>query len=81
MSQLYIGTIIESEYEIAKEVVREAFLNVEHTDGNEHELIGKIRKTKSSNYSSDDVSRLDSRLLVVVIVCHSMFRVHGFRLA
>ncbi|MGK9044852.1 GNAT family N-acetyltransferase [Mammaliicoccus vitulinus] len=60
MTQLLIGTIVESEYELAKEVVKQAFLGEEHTDGNEHELIGKIRKSPTYNAELEVVAKTES---------------------
>ncbi|WP_323703442.1 N-acetyltransferase [Mammaliicoccus sp. Dog046] len=59
MTQLLIGTIVESEYDLAKEVVKEAFLNEEHTDGREHELIGKIRKSLEYNAELEVVAKTE----------------------
>ncbi|MBO3077674.1 N-acetyltransferase [Mammaliicoccus vitulinus] len=60
MTQLLIGTIVESEYELAKEVVKQAFLGEEHTDGNEHELIGKVRKSPTYNAELEVVAKTES---------------------
>ena len=51
MTQLLIGTIVESEYELAKEVVQQSFLTEAQSNGKEFELIGKIRKCFSFNIS------------------------------
>ncbi|UTI85766.1 N-acetyltransferase [Mammaliicoccus sciuri] len=60
MTQLLIGTIIESEYELAKEVVKEAFKNERYSDGTEHELIGKIRKSMNYNAELEVVAKTES---------------------
>lgn len=60
MTQLYIGTIVESEYEFAKNVVKKAFENAEHSDGKEHELIGKIRRSLTYNAELEVVAKVES---------------------
>ncbi|GGI43186.1 GNAT family N-acetyltransferase [Mammaliicoccus stepanovicii] len=60
MTQLLIGTIVESEYELAKDVVKKAFQNAEHSDGKEHELIGKIRKSLTYNAELEVVAKTES---------------------
>lgn len=60
MTQLLIGTIIESEYELAKEVVKVAFENESYSDGKEHELIGKIRKSLNYNAELEVVAKTES---------------------
>ena len=57
MTQLYIGTIIESEYELAKEVVKKAFLNTDYVNAKEHELIGRIRKSPHYNAELEVVAK------------------------
>nr|WP_263314375.1 N-acetyltransferase [Mammaliicoccus sp. Marseille-Q6498] len=59
MTQLFIGTIGESEYELAKEVVEKAFLDVEFSNGREHELIGKIRKSLTYNAELEVVAKTE----------------------
>jgi len=43
----YIRTETPADYDQTKEVVREAFREAEHTDHDEHELIGRLRDSKS----------------------------------
>ena len=59
MTQLYIGTIIESEYELAKEVVKKAFLNTDYVNAKEHELIGRIRKSPHYNAELEVVAKTE----------------------
>ncbi|SCU01810.1 acetyltransferase [Mammaliicoccus lentus] len=59
MTQLYIGTIIESEYELAEEVVKKAFLNTDYVNAKEHELIGRIRKSPHYNAELEVVAKTE----------------------
>ncbi|HCN61547.1 MULTISPECIES: GNAT family N-acetyltransferase [Mammaliicoccus] len=60
MTQLLIGTIVESEYELAKEVVQQSFLTEAQSNGKEFELIGKIRKSLTYNAELEVVAKTES---------------------